>query len=84
MVLNSSETIEGISAKVIVSNNQKESIQSVPNINGTWMHYTWDNWEEPIYHERLKKSYYILKDAFKECESRKLIGINKGLKLVDQ
>ena len=66
--INSSETIEGISAKVIVSNSQKESIQSVPNINGTWMHYTWDNWEEPSYHERLKKSYYILKDAFKESK----------------
>lgn len=28
--------------------------------------YTWDDWNEPIKEERLKKSYYILKDKFKE------------------
>lgn len=28
--------------------------------------YTWDKWDEPIYHERLKKSYYIMKDSFGE------------------
>lgn len=27
--------------------------------------YTWSSWEMPTYHERLKPSYYILKDAFK-------------------
>jgi hypothetical protein len=26
--------------------------------------YDWDKWEMPVYHERLKPSYYILKDAF--------------------
>lgn len=26
--------------------------------------YQWDKWEMPRYHERLKKSYYILKDLF--------------------
>lgn len=29
------------------------------------MPYTWDNWDMPTYHERLKQSYYIVKDAFK-------------------
>jgi len=28
--------------------------------------YTWDEWNEPIVEERLKKSYYILKDKFGE------------------
>lgn len=28
--------------------------------------YSWEKWEVPVYHERLKPSYYILKDAFKE------------------
>ncbi|PRR81687.1 family 2 glycosyl transferase [Clostridium vincentii] len=28
--------------------------------------YNWDTWENPIYHERLKESYYILKDAFSQ------------------
>ncbi|EKQ58297.1 MULTISPECIES: hypothetical protein [unclassified Clostridium] len=27
--------------------------------------YSWDEWDVPTYHERLKPSYYILKDAFK-------------------
>ncbi|MGB4589742.1 MAG: family 2 glycosyl transferase [Clostridiaceae bacterium] len=27
--------------------------------------YTWDNWTVPTYHERLKPSYYILQEAFK-------------------
>lgn len=26
--------------------------------------YSWNPWETPTYHERLKESYYILKDAF--------------------
>lgn len=28
--------------------------------------YSWDRWDMPAYHERLKPSYYILKDAFKK------------------
>lgn len=28
--------------------------------------YFWDEWAKPKYHERLKKSYYLLMDAFKE------------------
>lgn len=27
--------------------------------------YNWESWDMPTYHERLKKSYYILKEAFK-------------------
>ncbi|MGL4362980.1 MAG: family 2 glycosyl transferase, partial [Cellulosilyticaceae bacterium] len=26
--------------------------------------YFWDKWDLPVYHERLKKSYYIIKEAF--------------------
>lgn len=28
--------------------------------------YTWQNWENPTFHERLKPSYYIMKKAFEE------------------
>lgn len=28
--------------------------------------YTWANWDIPIYHERLKQSYYILQEAMQE------------------
>lgn len=27
--------------------------------------YTWNNWHMPTYHERLKQSYYIVKEVFK-------------------
>lgn len=30
--------------------------------------YTWDNWNYPAYHERLKQSYYILKDCYAELK----------------
>jgi len=30
--------------------------------------YSWKGWEEPAYHERLKPSYYILKEAFENIE----------------
>ncbi|QAA31052.1 family 2 glycosyl transferase [Clostridium manihotivorum] len=36
------------------------------NISSNEMGYfSWNNWNIPSYHERLKPSYYILKDAFK-------------------
>lgn len=28
--------------------------------------FTWDNWEYPTYHERLKQSYYIVQETFKK------------------
>ena len=28
--------------------------------------YSWNKWIYPTYHERLKESYYILKEALKE------------------
>lgn len=34
--------------------------------------YSWENWEQPVYHERLKESYYILKNAFFEIEKQEL------------
>jgi hypothetical protein len=65
--LNSSVTIDSISAAIVITNSQKEIEQRVPSSNGTWMNYTWDNWEQPMYHERLKKSYDILQNAYKEA-----------------
>ena len=31
-------------------------------------YYEWNGWDMPSYHERLKPSYYILKDAFKDLK----------------
>lgn len=30
--------------------------------------YSWEMWEDPIFHERLKPSYYIVKDAFEKIK----------------
>jgi len=32
--------------------------------------YTWDGWNEPTFHERKKKSYTILREAFEDKELR--------------
>jgi hypothetical protein len=34
--------------------------------NSDMKHYAWSEWEVPKYHERLKPSYYIMMEAFKE------------------
>lgn len=65
--INSSETIESISTAIVVTNHHKEIVQRVPENNGEWMHYTWETWGEPLYHERLKKSYYLLKETYQEA-----------------
>ena len=64
--ITSSETIDSISAAIVVSDSQQQLTQRVPAAN--WMTYTWEDWDEPIYFERLKKSYYILQNAFKEAK----------------
>lgn len=54
------EKIEGIYIGAgIVKNKVKEDLEiSMEN-------YTWNDWVMPTYHERLKSSYYIVQDAFK-------------------
>lgn len=68
---------ESVQAKGIqiaaVMEKEEEIISSFPKLNryneilaadAKW--YTWDEWEMPAYHERLRASYYLLKDAFSE------------------
>lgn len=31
--------------------------------------YNWEEWDQPTYHERLKKSYYVIQEGFKELSS---------------
>jgi L-fucose mutarotase/ribose pyranase (RbsD/FucU family) len=33
--------------------------------------YTWKKWEEPAFYERLKKSYGIMREAFRTTELKK-------------
>ncbi|WP_312097174.1 hypothetical protein [Niallia sp.] len=68
--LEGSEYIKGIQIAAVLE-KENELVSSLPAISkddaissdsSKW--YTWDEWEEPVYHERLKASYYILQDAF--------------------
>lgn len=36
--------------------------------------YTWDNWDQVVYHERLKESYYVMQDYFRDLE---ITGLDK-------
>jgi hypothetical protein len=48
---------DGFYAGVIIKSND--------SIKKTAMEeYIWNKWDMPTYHERLKKSYFILKDVF--------------------
>ncbi|MBC3889373.1 family 2 glycosyl transferase [Acetobacterium paludosum] len=49
--------IDGINAGVGILNNMTDA-------NIAMNFYGWEDWDIPVYHERLKPSYYILKDAF--------------------
>ncbi|HEX9025906.1 MAG TPA: family 2 glycosyl transferase [Clostridium sp.] len=42
---------------------------NVVSQNSNMEYYTWDEWENPTYHERLKPSYSILKKAFESIGS---------------
>jgi hypothetical protein len=53
---------DGIYAGVGISNNQAMAQKISMN------KYSWEPWEMPTYHERLKPSYYILQDAFNKYE----------------
>ncbi|WP_353093275.1 hypothetical protein [Tissierella praeacuta] len=71
--LNSRKNVEGVKVSIVAFDpNRPESFDSFPRINegkilnnDTYL-YTWDEWNEPIIEERLKKSYYILKNKFSE------------------
>jgi len=39
---------------------------SADNLKIGMKYYTWQSWDLPTYHERLKPSYYILQEAFKK------------------
>ncbi|WP_186579611.1 hypothetical protein [Aquibacillus kalidii] len=64
--LASSETIDHLSAKVVMTNKENGVIQKLPSGEDEWFEYGWDTWQEPVYHERLKQSYKILKNTFGE------------------
>lgn len=71
--LESSINIDGINIGIVAyDKNQTDNFDSFPKISSgkipkkNMYLYTWDEWNEPQYSERLKKSYYILKETFKK------------------
>lgn len=51
----------GLNIEALTVNGSGAIVNSSP-----LMDYTWDNWEVPSYHERYKKSYYIIQDYLKK------------------
>ncbi|PKG25381.1 hypothetical protein [Niallia nealsonii] len=73
--LEGSEYIDGIQLAFISVKGNK-IVSSLPSLHESKMIkeddmkiYKWDNWEEPLYHERLKQSYYILQKTFSKIEN---------------
>lgn len=52
--------IEGFYSGLIILSEDKKQL-----LNNDMTFYSWNNWEEPQYHERLKKSYYVMKDYYR-------------------
>ncbi|MBY0123256.1 hypothetical protein [Bacillus sp. S/N-304-OC-R1] len=69
--LNASEKMDGIRLAVVTV-NKDNSMSSFPSLqDGKLMaentaSYSWNSWEQPAYHERLKDSYFIMKEVFRK------------------
>jgi hypothetical protein len=72
--LSSSQTIEGITVAAAVTENGK-IVQTVPSavdqklLMKETFFYSWEEWEQPAYYERLKKSYEIIKNTYGTTEA---------------
>ncbi len=69
--LTSHEITKGIRLGVIAYDNEhKKILATLPRTHNNMLQekdfylYTWQKWDKPEYHERLKKSYDIIKKAF--------------------
>ena len=59
------ETIDGIGIGMMLVEDGKKT-DALPS--GEVSRYKWDSWGLPESKERLKESYYILKEKFQEVE----------------
>lgn len=68
--INGSIVIDGIRMAVVVT-EKNQILSTFPRMESGMLKesntavYRWQEWETPSYHERLKESYYILKEAYK-------------------
>ncbi|GKV68855.1 hypothetical protein NCCP2716_13530 [Sporosarcina sp. NCCP-2716] len=62
--------IDDIGIGALIVGRDGSVLDSFPERNGTKVgsqkRYTWDNWDQPQYEERLKQSYYILQKTFED------------------
>ncbi|MEH7482992.1 hypothetical protein V7157_18405 [Neobacillus drentensis] len=71
--LSSNVETSGISVAIVTTENGKVQ-QTFPKITNNQLHqtdsffYSWKKWEEPAFYERLKKSYGIMKEAYRTTE----------------
>jgi hypothetical protein len=67
--LSKSETIEGIRVATAAT-KQGKLVQTIPRQSNNLLQqkdaflYSWSEWEQPLYYERLKKSYYMIKETY--------------------
>lgn len=64
--IEASMTVEGIKAAAVLENSDGKELESVGLDNSKF--YSWEPWELPQTQERLKESYYILQETFKDTE----------------
>jgi hypothetical protein len=66
--LSKSETIEGI--RVAAAMKQGKLVQTIPRQSNNVLQqkdvflYSWNEWEQPLFYERLKKSYDMIKKTY--------------------
>ena len=52
-------------------------VDAIPGFDGKTFkfsnRYIWDGWDKPIYRERLKKSYFVLKDSLKNLKDPRIM-----------
>lgn len=59
-------TVEGIKAAAVLENSDGKELESMGLDNSKL--YSWEPWELPQTQERLKESYYILQEIFKNTK----------------
>lgn len=62
--------VDDIYIGLVFVDREGNVVQSLPKTNNDVLpaleSYSWDTWQQPKYNERLKQSYYILQELFKE------------------
>ncbi|KAA0548136.1 hypothetical protein FZW96_10440 [Bacillus sp. BGMRC 2118] len=71
--IKSSFITEGIKVGVVQTDKNHQVLQSIPRVselqNEEAYHlYKWERWDTPTYKERLKQSYYLLKESFSKVK----------------